>query len=958
MIQLSKSVLLLLFAFILGTHFSQAQSGNWQALYAKTAPTINGDTNDLVWNEITTWNIFNQVWLNNVGSTPTPQDFSWKYKLAWREDRFYILAVITDDVLSDRTSDPLTRYWEDDTFEVFFDEDKSGGQHERSFQAFAYHVSTKYDIVDSDQNGTARLLNDHAEVRMDTVDGKYVWEAAFKIYPSTFTIANPGLPVTLFSGKKMGWGLAYCDNDGRSTRDHFFGSHNVDGTNKNVAYQNASVFGTVELVNPAVPPVPAFSHVLVGGGLNKPTAMQIAPNGDIYVCEQAGKLRVFQNGVLQSNSPVVLNANTDGPSNTERGLLGLTFDPDFANNRYIYLYYTTAQGYIHNRVSRFTLNGTETVTNTEVIISELDTLSTAAIHNGGAMHFGKDGKLYIATGENATPSNSQDLGTTHGKMLRINKDGTVPQDNPYARRLGADPRIWSTGLRNPFTFDVSAKGQILVNDVGFETMEEIDDVTMGGQNFGWPLEEGLVTNAQFVKPLYTYKRVTASGNTDSTGCAITGGVFFEPSTTNYPQEYVGKYFFMDYCSKWINYIDPATGKSRKTFATNTAQYPIAIDHHPDGNLYYLTRGNSSVYKITYSGKPLPVITRQPEVINVTVGTALQIPVIVSGEEPMTYVWKKNGTVISAPNSSTFQISNVLYADSGTYLLTITNTHGTGETRPIKVNVLEYNAPPVVTVQSLLGTSFYGGQTFKIVGKATDPEEGVLPSSTFTWSVDLHHATHVHDGLPSGGRDTLYMSFESEGAHSEADIFYRVTLIAKDSKGLTDTAYVDIYPQIVEITINSEPSGLKFTLDGTPYTAPYTFQTVKGVQRTLGAFGPQSALDITYRFDAWEHSIDSINSVLPMQNGTYTIRYKEMLLTGLEGFQHTKFGVYPNPFTESITVETPESGVITVIDALGQIVETRSVQAGTNKLELNLSKGIYQLILQHSDKQSLTKLIKR
>ena len=957
MIKLLKSFLLFLFAFVLGIHFSNAQN-NYQAHYAKVAPTIDGDTNDVIWSNTSTWYTYNQVWLNNVGSTPTPQDFSWKYKLAWREDRFYILAVITDDVLSDRVASPLDRYYEDDTFEVFFDEDNSGGMHERSFQAFAYHVSLTYDIVDSDQNGTARLLNDHANVRMKNVNGKYVWEAAFKVYPSTFTLANPGLPVTLFAGKKLGWGLAYCDNDGRSQRDHFFGSETVEGTNKNIAYQNADVFGTVELVNTEVAPVPAFSHVLVDNGLTKPTAMRIAPNGDIYVCEQGGKLKILQNGELQSGNLVSLNANTEGPSNTERGLLGLALDPDFESNHYIYLYYTTAQGYIHNRVSRFTLNGTAAVTNTEVIISELDTLSTAAIHNGGAMHFGLDGKLYIAAGENSTPSNSQDLGTTHGKLLRINKDGTIPQDNPYAKKLGADPRIWSAGWRNPFTFDVSAKGQILVNDVGFETMQEIDDATKGGQNYGWPLEEGLVPNAQFTKPIYTYKRVTATGNTDSTGCAITGGVFFEPRTTNYPQEYVGKYFFMDYCSKWINYIDPATGKGRKTFANNVAQYPIAIDYHPDGNLYYLARGNSSVYKITYSGKPLPVITRQPEIINVTIGTMLKIPVTVSGEEPMTYTWKKNGVVITATNSSTFQITNVLYADSGMYTLTITNVHGTGETKPVKVRVLEYNAPPVVTIKSLMGESYYGGQTFKIVGRATDPEEGVLPSSTFTWSVDLHHATHIHDGLPSGGKDTLTMSFETEGSHSEADIFYRITLIARDSKGLSDTAYVDIYPQIVEVTINSDPSGLKFTLDGTPYTTPYTFQTVKGVERTVGAFGPQTSQGIAYGFDKWEHSSDSINEIHPMQNGTYIVLYKTLILTGLDELQNSTFHVYPNPFSETFTLDAPEDGKLTVMDAQGNVVEMTAIHAGKNKLDLNLSKGIYQLILQHAGKQSFTKLIKK
>lgn len=933
-----------------------AQNGDYKALFAKQAPKIDGDTSDAVWSNISTWSTYNQVWLNNVGSTPTPEDFSWKFKLAWTEDRFYILAVITDDVISDRYASPLDRYYEDDTFEVFFDEDNSGGDHQRSFQAFAYHVSLKYDIVDSDNTGAARLLNDHAEVRMDTVDGKYVWEAAFKVYDKTFTINNPGQPVKLFAGKKMGWGLAYCDNDGRAQRDHFFGSEYVEGTNKNVAYINADVFGDVELVNPSVP---KFSHITVDNGLVKPTAMRIAPNGDIYVCEQTGALKVLRNGELQSASLVTVKANTDGPSNTERGLLGLALDPGFATNNYIYLYYTSAERYVHNRISRFTLNGNNNVTNTEVVLSELDSLSEAAIHNGGAMHFGLDGKLYIATGENATPSNSQNLGSTHGKLLRLNRDGTVPTDNPFYGVQGADPRIWSYGLRNPFTFDISASGQILLNDVGFETMEEIDDATEAGQNYGWPLEEGLVPNAKFKKPLYTYKRVTAAGNTDSTGCAITGGVFFEPRSTNYPQEYVGKYFFMDYCSQWINCIDPKDGSGRKTFATNVARYPIAIDIHPDGNLYYLTRSNGSIYKIAYSGEPLPIITRQPEVVTVTVGEALDIMITASGAEPMVYEWKKNGIIISSEKDNQFVIAKTQFSDSGTYTVKVTNAYGVGQTKPIKVLVLEPNTPPIASIEPISDVTFSGGQTYKIIGKALDPEDGTLSGTALTWSVDLYHANHVHDGLPTSGKEVMEFTIPVAGGHTETDIFYRITLIAKDTRGATDTAFVDLFPEILDISINSEPSGLQFTLEGTPYSAPFTFKTVRGVRRRLGAFGPQYLNGGTFQFDNWEHSTDSVNFIEPTEAGIYTIRYKNALQTGLEHFQN-ELGVivYPNPFSESITMDVKGSGKLMVMDMLGNIMKVATVQEGKNDLELDLKSGIYHLIYQVGEMQHHTKIIRK
>lgn len=951
---LTLRLLVFLFVGIWGANDLQAQNGGYKALYAKQAPTIDGDTSDAIWKDTKTWYRYNQVWLNNVGTTPTPEDFSWKFKLAWREDRFYILAVITDDVISDKYSNPLDRYYEDDTFEVFFDEDKSGGPHERSFQAFAYHVSLKYDIVDSDNQGTARLFNDHAEVRMDTVDGKYVWEAAFKVFDANYTVANPTPPVTLFAGKKMGWALAYCDNDGRAQRDHFFGSEVVEGTNKNVAYQNADVFGTVELVNAAVP---TFNHVMVDDGLTKPTAMRIAPNGDIYVCEQTGTLKVLRNGELQPGSLVSLKANTDGPSNTERGLLGLALDPDFATNPYIYLYYTTSENYVHNRISRFTLNDNNDVTNTEVVLSELDSLSEAAIHNGGAMHFGIDGKLYIATGENATPSNSQNLGVTHGKLLRINKDGTVPHDNPFYSVAGADPRIWSYGLRNPFTFDISSTGQILLNDVGFESWEEIDDATVAGKNYGWPLEEGRVANATYTGPLYTFKRVTASGNTDSTGCAITGGVFFEPRTTNYPQDLIGKYFFMDYCSQWINYIDPKTGTGRKTFATNVAKYPIAIDVHPDGNLYYLARSNGAIYKITYSGEPLPVITQQPEQVEVTVGKELKIPILVSGEEPMTYEWRKNGVLLSTETDSQLSIASAQFSDSGVYVLTVKNAYGTGVTKPIHVLVLEPNSPPVASIEPLATATFYGGQTFTIIGKATDPEEGTLTGSSFTWSVDLYHAQHVHDGLPTTGKEQMEFTVPVAGGHTETNIFYRITLIVKDARGLTDTAYVDLQPELVEVVVNSEPSGLKFTLEGSPYTAPYSFKTVKGIRRTLAAFGPQNVGETLYRFKSWGHSVDSVSFVAPMEDATYTIQYEGTTVTDLSTWQgEVALKVYPNPFKDKLVLEAKDIFYYQLFSGSGIVLEEGTAQG---KLELGGSypKGIYLAKIQLGGQSHVMKLIK-
>ena len=150
---------------------------------------------------------------------------------------------------------------------------------------------------------------------------------------------------------------------------------------------------------------PGFVETTVASGIESPTAMAIAPDGRIFVCSKSGALRVIKNGVLLASPFVTLSVDSLG----ERGLLGVAFDPNFTLNHYIYLYYTVLGTPSHNRVARFTANGDVVLTGSRVILLELDPLSTATNHNGGAIHFGADGKLYIAVGDNGKGSNSQNF---------------------------------------------------------------------------------------------------------------------------------------------------------------------------------------------------------------------------------------------------------------------------------------------------------------------------------------------------------------------------------------------------------------------------------------------------------------------------------------------------------------------------------------------------------------------
>ena len=184
-----------------------------------------------------------------------------------------------------------------------------------------------------------------------------------------------------------------------------------------------------------------FTESLIANGLSNPTAMAFAPDGRLFVCQQGGQLRVIENGVLLSTPFVTVPVDSSG----ERGLLGVAFDPAFNANHFVYVYYTVTTPSVHNRVSRFTANGNVAVAGSETIILELNNLSGATNHNGGALHVGVDGKLYIAVGENATPTNAQSLNNLLGKMLRINADGSIPEDNPFPLATGQNRAIWAHG---------------------------------------------------------------------------------------------------------------------------------------------------------------------------------------------------------------------------------------------------------------------------------------------------------------------------------------------------------------------------------------------------------------------------------------------------------------------------------------------------------------------------------
>ena len=337
-----------------------------------------------------------------------------------------------------------------------------------------------------------------------------------------------------------------------------------------------------------------FTETAFTTALSSATAMALAPDGRIFASQQGGDLRVIKNGALLPQPFLTVTVSSLG----ERGLLGVALDPNFPANNFVYVYYTSTTPTIHNRVSRFTANGDVAVAASEVILLDLDNLSSATNHNGGSLHFGPDGKLYIGVGENANGSNAQTLSNLLGKVLRINADGTIPTDNPfYTQATGRNRAIWALGLRNPYTFAFqNGTGRMFINDVGENTWEEINDGLIGS-NYGWPITEGETADPRFVSPLFTY----GHGSGPTVGCAITGGAFYNPSTVRFAG-YVGKYFFADFCSGWIRTYDPAADTA-SGFATGAGSVvDLAVGNN--GKLYYLNR--SSVFEVDAAASGGPV----------------------------------------------------------------------------------------------------------------------------------------------------------------------------------------------------------------------------------------------------------------------------------------------------------------------------------------------------------------
>lgn len=692
-----------------------------------------------------------------------------------------------------------------------------------------------------------------------------------------------------------------------------------------------------------------FTQTQIVTNLAGPTRVEVSPDNRIFVLEKPGRARVIKNGTMLSTPYLTVTVDTQG----ERGLLGIAFDPNFSTNHFVYVYYTATTPAIHNRISRFTQSSTNpdvVDAASEHILFELPNLS-AIYHNGGAIHFGNDGKLYAAVGDNKTNSPAQSLTSLWGKILRINTDGSIPTDNPfYTQTTGVYRAIWAYGLRNPWSFAVQpTTGEILINDVGESTWEEIN-LGGAGANYGWPNTEGPTSNPAYDTPLYYYSTHGVSGS-----CAICGATFYNPTTGNqqFPASYVGKYFFGDLCGGWIRVLDPQTATVTGFFLTGATNL-VDVKMAPDGSVYYLQQGTGSntggLYQIRYTSAPS--ISQQPQSQTVNVGQTATFTVSASGTTPFTYQWRRNGTAISGATSSSYSLVAQASDNGAQFTVVVTNSVGTATSNvaTLTVNTTGTTPPTASITQPLAGTTFSGGDTIFFAGTASDSKDGTLPASAYDWSVTFQHDTHFHpfiDSIPDVTSGSFTIPYQN--VETSPNIWYRIHLVVTNSSNVSTEVTRDILPLKSDVTLATSPSGLRLTLDGIPVTAPYTFTGVQGITRTLGASTPETLGNQAYNFAGWSDGGTMTHDIrTPTSNTTYTATYTLATLGTPTSMEAESLPVTTNGPTTTVTSDSNASGgawIALNATAVGNYMQftTPSLPAGSYMVQLayktNTTRGI-------------------
>lgn len=368
------------------------------------------------------------------------------------------------------------------------------------------------------------------------------------------------------------------------------------------------LLGSFALHQQATPAPLPLRLVPVASGLEKPVGIEhsgLAGDTRLFVLEQAGTIRIVRADGLVNPEPFLDLTAQIHITSWEQGLLGLAFHPQYAENGYFYVYYTDLAG--ESRLVRFRVRTNQPdkadPTSAELL---LHVEQPEADHNGGALHFGPDGYLYLALGDGGSWGayfNAQERRSLLGKLLRLDVDSgfpyRIPPDNPFVGEPTTRPEIWALGLRNPWRFSFDRlTGDLYLTDVGADREEEINLQVLGsagGENYGWPCYEGgsprffdrCTPPLPFQAPIYRYPHMGECA-------AIVGGYVYRGRA--FPA-LRGHYLFVDMCSGLFRGLKAdAKGRWRVSATGQHAGSWTSFGEDGDGELY-VTRYEGELYRI-------------------------------------------------------------------------------------------------------------------------------------------------------------------------------------------------------------------------------------------------------------------------------------------------------------------------------------------------------------------------
>ena len=667
--------------------------------------------------------------------------------------------------------------------------------------------------------------------------------------------------------------------------------------------------------NSAASPIPPNFEDVAIATVAAPTGIAFTPDERLLITTQPGQLRIYQNGTLLATP--ALNISGQICSNSERGLLGIAVDPAFVSNNFIYVYYTfNRAGTCLNRVARLVLATNNTVDPATELVLIDNIHSTAGNHNGGDLHFGKDGFLYVSVGDGGCDyagdsgcaganDAARDRHVLLGKILRITRDGAIPPTNPFQGANSGRCNVtgstaagnwcqetFASGLRNPFriAFDPNAAAtRFFINDVGQNVWEEIDE-GISGADYGWNVREGHCANgsttncgappAGMTNPIFDYPRNCTAGVVS--GNSITGGAFVP--TGIWPAEYDGSYLFGEYVCGKIFRLEPngSGGYNASEFATGLGgSSAVALTFGPyQGTqaLYYTSYANGGqIHRIRYTGDanrdPVAVATANP-----TTGSApLDVNFDASGSSDpdsdlLTYNWNfgDGGTGVGA-------FVQHRYQSTGTYDAVVTVTDGRGGSDTANVRIDVGNTAPQPSINSPTPTKLFRvGEVITLSGSATDAQDGQLPNSSLSWEVLRHHNNdHTHPYFSGSGNNLTFTAPPPEDLAAATGSFLDIRLTATDSQGLSTTIVQNLQPRKVNITVTSKPAGLALMLNNTGVQGPFTFVSWDGYALNVNAPSPQPASgNQQYVFQNWSDGGAAAHTIVtPASAATYTANFK-------------------------------------------------------------------------------------